>query len=217
MSDGASYKAFWSRYHRAIAKLKSLGLDMNDGVISHKAAHSLRVSEGQLPKVSTALQTSGDATSLKALGDLAVKMYETHLPIAGHTDVYAVNPIMEIDEEPIEEGESYAEWGHTDEYGQTFLMRPGKGSKGKNDPGAAESARRGAVANFRTFPNSKSTLRGQRKRFVLAARRPQLASRLSSSMEGCDGWPIWEERKRGIKRSRGITNFSITGSDVAGD
>ena len=57
-------------------------------------------------------------------------MYDTHRPITDHTDAYAVNQGINIDEESCEDGESDAEWAYADESGQTFLTNPKKKSKG---------------------------------------------------------------------------------------
>ena len=148
-------------FNRTITKPKSLGLEMSEDMIFHKAVQALRFPEGQLPIVLSALQTSGESTSVKALKDLTIKMYETHKTITDHTDVYAVNPgSVEEEEEASEETESEVEWEYADESGQTYLMRPKKKSKGENAPGLAEAARRGDVANFRNYPNSKSPHKG---------------------------------------------------------
>ena len=91
-------------------------------------------------------------------------MYATHRPITGHTDVYAVNPQAgnTVESQDYDDIES-EELGYTDEAGQAFLMRPGKKSKGGGIPWAAESPRRGAVANFRNVPNSTYGGKGKSK------------------------------------------------------
>ena len=153
VSGGETYKDFWSRYYRTITKLKALGIEMNNDMLFHKAIQALRFPDGQLPLVLSSLKTTGEENSLTALKSLTIKMYETHRPITDHTDVYNLTSINEEENQPEEESEQ--EWEYTDEAGQVFLMKPKKKSKGKNAPGAAESARRGAVANFRQYPNAK--------------------------------------------------------------
>ena len=123
-------------FNRTITKLKSHGLDMNEDMIFHKSAQALRFPDGQLPIVLSALQTSGESTSQKALKDLTIKIYETHRAITDHTDVYSVNhPPVETDETEPEGTESDSEWEYTDEFGQVFLMRTKENRKEKTPPG----------------------------------------------------------------------------------
>ena len=152
VNAGESYRDFWSRYNRTVTKLRSLGINMNEEMIFHKAIQALRFPEGQLPIVLSALKTTGESKSIQALKEITINMYETHRPITDSSDVYHASPIEGMADESIVEPAD-EEWEYTDEYGQIFLMKPKKKSKGKNAPGAAEAARRGAVANFRGLPN----------------------------------------------------------------
>ena len=128
VSAHENFKEFWARYQRTITKLKSLGMDMSEDMTFHKAIQALKLPDGQLPIVLAALKTSGEATSLKALRELTIKMYETHKSSGDATEVYHAQPestptiIPEVEEELEEE----SEWEITDESGQTFLMRPKK-------------------------------------------------------------------------------------------
>ena len=76
------------------------------------------------------------------------------------TNIYHAAEVGEEGQES--EGED-EEWEYTDETGQIFLMRPKKKTKGKNAPGAAETARRGALANFRNYPNKHVSMKGKSK------------------------------------------------------
>ena len=162
LSAHGHFKEFWARYQRTITKLKSLGMDMSEDMTFHKAIQALKLPDGQLPIVLAALKTSGEATSLKALRELTIKMYETHKSSGDATEVYHAQlestPTISND---TEEEEAESEWEITDESGQTFLMRPKKKIKSRNAPGAAEAARRGAMANFKGTPNYKSKGKGK--------------------------------------------------------
>ena len=164
-SAGETYNDFRPRYYRAIAKLKTFGLSMSDEMISHLAIQALKFPEGKLPIAISALKTSGEATSIGALTGLTIKMYETNRPITDHTDVYHLG--QDADGEcpggDRESADNETSWEYTDESGQVFLMNPKKKSKGRNAPGAAEAARRGALANFRHYPNKNSYRPGKGK------------------------------------------------------
>ena len=152
-------------YYRTIAKLKLFDLAMSEEMIFHRAIQALKFPEGQLPIALPALKTSGEETSMGALKDLAIKMYETHRTITDHTDVYHLG--QETPEECPDggnaSGDNESSWEYTDESGQVFLMKPKKKSKWRNAPGAAEEARRGALANFKGYPNKNSYRFGKGK------------------------------------------------------
>ena len=57
-------------------------------MVRREAIQALRFTGGELPTALSALGTSGVATSIQALKDLAIKMYQTHRPIADRADVY---------------------------------------------------------------------------------------------------------------------------------
>ena len=147
---------------------------MNDDMISHKAIQALRFPEGQLPIVLSALKTSGGSTSVKALKDLTIKMYETHMPIADSTDVYHLSPHEEDPNDDANEDEE--EWGMTDEGGYTYLMNPKKKDKRKERPWRGRIGTPGSDGNLPELPEFQvqSERKGQRKegRTMLGMWRP---------------------------------------------
>ena len=138
--------------------LKSIGINMDDDMVFHKAIKALRFQEGQLPIVLSSLHTTGESNSAQALENLTINMYETHRPNSDLTDVYHAQESTETDMR--HDPDDKEEWEYVDKDGQVYLMRPKKKNIGKNAPWAAETARRGEVANFRNYPNIKSFPKG---------------------------------------------------------
>ena len=135
-------------------------------------------------------------------------MYETNRPITDRADVYAVTPVAgNLDESLGEDDIDTEEWGYNGESGQVFPILPKKKSKGKNSPGAAESERRGALANFRSAPNSTYGAKGEAmggKRAVFEMWWPEsLSSRFPASVEGSVRAGNHGKRKRPPRRKRG--------------
>ena len=83
---------FGPKYNRAVAKLRALGIKMNGAMIPHRAIRALRFTEGQLPIALSAFRTSGGSTSVQALQEIPIEIYETHKQITDHTDVYHLAP-----------------------------------------------------------------------------------------------------------------------------
>ena len=108
-SDAGNYKDFRHRPNRKVGKLKSLGVYMGDDVISHKAIPALRSTDRKFPIAISPLKTSGDASLVRALEDLTIKMRETHLPIADHAGVYQLS--QDPGEESSELYDVETEWG----------------------------------------------------------------------------------------------------------
>ena len=73
-----NYKDFWTRFTRCVAKLQALGMPLDDSVIFNKALASLRIPDGQLPVILSALESRPDPKSTNALREMAIRMYETH-------------------------------------------------------------------------------------------------------------------------------------------
>ena len=109
---------------RPITRMKSLGVDMGEDMVFHKAIRSLKLPAGQRPIVLAPLKTTGDATSLKALRGLTIKMYETHKSSVGPTEVYHAQPTLTPIGEQQSEEEEGSGWEMADDSGQVFLMRP---------------------------------------------------------------------------------------------
>ena len=163
-----NYKDFWGRFNRCTAKLAALGMPMTQQVIFNRAIQALRVPEGQLPIVLSALETRPDRFSIEGLRDITIRMYETHRPKPDPTEVFAadVNHGQSTVNHTCDgiEAEGYGQeeedsWDDsmtvTMEDGSIFLMKPKKPSKPRNAPGMHESAKRGAIQTFRNIPNQK--------------------------------------------------------------
>ena len=133
-SPSENFKDFWSRYNRTIAMLQSLGVTVNEEVIPHKAAQALRLPEVQLPIVLSALRTMNASTSVQSLGELAIKMYETHRPITDHADVYQAQTEDVVGNESCPENETMdggEEVEIVDANGQIFLTKPKRNPRRK--------------------------------------------------------------------------------------
>ena len=160
-----NYKDFWARFNRCTAKLAALGMAMTDQVVFNRAIQALRVPEGQLPIILSALETRPDRFSIDSLKDITIRMYETHRPKIDSTEVFAAghgqNPMQSThsDQTTVDELESEEDWDDsmavTMEDGSVFLMKPKKATKSRNAPGIHEAAKRGAVNTFRNVPNQK--------------------------------------------------------------
>ena len=160
-----NYKDFWARFNRCTAKLAALGMAMTDQVIFNRAIQALRVPEGQLPIILSALETRPDRFSIDSLKDITIRMYETHRPKIDSTEVFVTDHGQDtvqssyIDSNVADELESDDGWNEsmavTMDDGSVFLMKPKKPTKARNAPGIHESARRGAVNTFRSIPNQK--------------------------------------------------------------
>ena len=107
---GGEYKDFWSEYTRAVAKLKSFGIMMNDEMVFRKVAQSLRPADGQLPISLSSLKTSGGPASVGASGKLTIEMYETQRPISDQTDVYQLSQNPSSGEEELDLEDNTQEW-----------------------------------------------------------------------------------------------------------
>ena len=93
--------------------------------------------------------------------DLAIKMFETHRRRPDPSEVYRANELDgtemeggdgdEQEEDDLEEPE--IEWA--DGNGEVFLLRPKRAPKARNAPGAAVTASKGAINQFRSLPNSR--------------------------------------------------------------
>ena len=169
-NSSGNFKDFWSRYSRTITKLQSLGMTVNEEMVFRKVIQALRLPDGQLPIVLSAFRTMNASTSAQSLKELKIKMYETHRPITAHTDVYQA----QIDLTGGDDSVSASDTGMTgeseeieiaDSDGQVFLMKPKEKSKPKNSPGAAESARHGAIRTFQGAPAYKGIGKGAGKSF----------------------------------------------------
>ena len=170
-----NYKDFWARFTRCVTKLDALGMPMNDKIVFNRAIHALRLPEGQLPIVLSALETRPDRFSVTGLREITIRMYETHKMGGDSSEVYntATQP-------PADSQQTFhAEWGYGGENdwsweeeesdlihdpeateiiledGSIMLMKPKKPNKPRNTPGSNESARRGAVKTFSHIPNRK--------------------------------------------------------------
>ena len=167
-----NYKDFWSRFARCVSKLEALGMPTNDKVVFNRAIHALRLPDGQLPIVISALETRPDRFSVGALREITIRMYETHKSGGDSTEVYPVtsNPGNEslntyhASETGWEENDWADEWESPLEEdvseimledGPIMLMKPKKPTKPRNTPGIHEASRRGAVRNFSNIPNRK--------------------------------------------------------------
>ena len=75
-----NYKDFWARFTRRVPKLESLGMPMSDKVVFSRAIHALRLPDGQMPIVLSALETRPGRFSVDGLREIAIRMYETHKP-----------------------------------------------------------------------------------------------------------------------------------------
>ena len=172
-----NYKDFWARFTRCVAKLEALGMPMNNKIVFNRAIHALRLPDGQLPIVLSALETRPDRFSVDALREITIRMYETHKVGGDSSEVFATNTANPA---PAENGQGtyFADdqswydqdwWTDEDwamnhdseiseimlEDGSIMLMKPKKLSKPRNSPGSHESSRRGAVKTFSHIPNRK--------------------------------------------------------------
>ena len=149
-----NYKDFWTRFTRCTTKLQALGMPLSDTVIFNKALTALRIPDGQLPVILSAMETRTNPKSTEALRQMTIRMYETHKK-SDSSDVYQAQNHEGTVNNVAEEEESEAEFEWTDEFGEIFLMKPKRKGKPKNAPGNHETAKRGAIDAFRSKPNSK--------------------------------------------------------------
>ena len=151
--------------HGARASGTGMGMAMTDQVVFNRAIQALRVPDGQLPIILSALETRPDRFSVDSLKDITIRMYETHRPKIDTTEVYVANNYPPTESQGqdetmhAEEYESEEDWQDslevTMEDGNVFLMKPKKPTKPRNAPGMHEAAKRGAVNAFRHIPNHK--------------------------------------------------------------
>ena len=157
-----NFKDFLARFQRAITKLKSLGMGMNDDMVCRKAIQSLRLPEGQLPIVMSALETTGEATSIKALRELTIKCTRRirHPSIRRKYIALFQRPHRVTNRNQMEKGMQNGKrlmlLGRFSLWGQ-------KKTKSRNATGDSESSRRGAMSHFKGAPNRKSYPKGKGK------------------------------------------------------
>ena len=176
-----NYKDSWARFTRCVAKLEALGMPMNSKVVFNRAIRALRLPDGQLPIVLSALETRPDRFSVEALREIAIRMYETHKPGGDSTEVFATTIDAQNDtvatyhsadgnwdENDWEFDEEESGWNHEEEIseimledGPIMLMKPKKPTEPRNTPGIHEASRRGAVKNFSNIPNRKGKGKGK--------------------------------------------------------
>ena len=177
--SGENLKDFWARFLRVTTRLEALSMKMSEQVVFSQAIQALKLSESQLPIVLSALETKQCSHSVDTLREITIKMYETHRPhdtdssevfvtdqpassMPGPDTVYLQ---AEIPEDSGFEDDIEIEW--MDEFsGDIFLMKPKRPLKSRNAPGAAASAQKGAVNQFRGYPNKspqKGTAKGKGK------------------------------------------------------
>ena len=170
-----NYKDFWSRFTRCVSKLEALGMPTNDKVVFNRASHALRLPDGQLPIVLSAMETRPDRYSVGALRGITIRTYETHKSIGDPTEVYSATANPGYDSlntcHAWENGWEESDWAWNEEEwgpnleedvsgimledGPIMLMKPKKPTKPRNAPGIHEASRRGAVRNFSNTPNRK--------------------------------------------------------------
>ena len=160
-----NYKDFWTRFNRCTAKLTALDMPMTQQVIFNRAIQALRLPDGQLPIILSALETRPDRFSVDSLREITIRMYETHRPKIDTAEVFVAdsNPALienhpeNVNHDRCEEQDDNDSWGDsmsvTLESGAVFLMMPKKPNKPRNAPGMNEASRRGAVGTFRHIPN----------------------------------------------------------------
>ena len=167
-----NYKDFWARFNRCTAKLAALDMPMTQQVIFNRAIQALRLPDGQLPIVLSALEARPDRFSVESLREMTIRMYETHRPKTDTTEVFMtntesqqINPegehVNNHESEEIGDNDSWDDsMSVTLESGAVFLMKPKKPLKPRNAPGMNEAARRGAVNAFRDIPNQRIQTKG---------------------------------------------------------
>ena len=155
-------------------------MPMNEKVVFSRAIHALRLPDGQLPIVLSALEARPNRFIVEALREIAIRMYETHRAGGDSTEVYtaeanqpdnAVATYHATDGDWWEDGDWYekeGDWNRDEEVseiiledGSIVMVKPKKARNPRNTPGAHEASRRGAVKNFSNIPNRKGKGRGQ--------------------------------------------------------
>ena len=163
-----NYKDYWARFSRCAAKMSALDMPMTRQVIFNRAIQALRLPEGQLPIVLSALESRPDRFSVDSLREMTIRIYETHRPKIDTAGVFAATTNQTPGGHENDESNSWAQEDQEDddswddsvsvtlESGAVFLMKPKKPQKPRNAPGMNEAARRGAVSTFRNVPNQRA-------------------------------------------------------------
>ena len=119
---------------------------MGESIIFHRAIQEMRLPERQPPILLAKLGKFPNPTSITTLRELSINMYKTH---RGETDA------IEVFREQITLGEGEGDPKQTGPKRFNWQMKRGavfdeskKPVKSRNMPGKAESASRGAGANF---------------------------------------------------------------------
>ena len=85
------YKEFWSRFSLCTTRHGALQMKLSDHAICVKALQALRLPGSRFPIVLSALDAKQNTTNVLDLGDIAIRMYETHRVHADRSDVFAAN------------------------------------------------------------------------------------------------------------------------------
>ena len=141
---------------RVTTRLEAPPVKMNGGMISPNALQAMRLSDGELPIVLSALETNPNSHSVEILKGITIKMFETHRGNPDSPEVFraqiqsetaSVNDPERIEpaglgerDEPLDEED--IEW-KVEAAGEVFLMKPERPKKARNAPGSAVSAQKG--------------------------------------------------------------------------
>ena len=142
-SDGNS-KDFWARFTRCASKLAALSIPMAEQVIFNRSTQSMRLPEGKLPIVLSAIETRAIRFSADASKDITIIAYETHRPKTDTTEVYNSdmgqnqNTSTTVEPIPAEDDEMEDDWGDSMSFAMgdesVFLTKPKKPTKARNSP-----------------------------------------------------------------------------------
>ena len=97
------------------------------------------------------LETFPSPTSVTALRELSVKMYGTHRSKNDASEVFLGQNAENSDGNSESEEEETIKVTNGEE--KVFLMGVKKATKSRNNPGQAETSKRGAIANFQWVPS----------------------------------------------------------------
>ena len=177
-------------------------------MILTQSTQALKLSEGELPLVLSALETKPSSHIVDSMRDIAIEMFETHRHNPDASEVFQAQFQREnqstIGTEDCSQNET-EEWpddteGVIERYGEVareaYLIKPKRPVKARGTHGSEVSAKKGAENHPRHFPNtaqSKGTEKGKRNNDMMEMWRPwPLLGRFPSSVQS---GTVWKQRK----------------------